>query len=104
LPCAITRELAIEVPLFTKDNVLFAHDIEDLVETARNPHALARVANSGHRLFEEKLSASKMAESYEQLYLDAISQRADQLEQVVQYGHRSPKEDSLLKRTEANGA
>ena len=68
--CAVTRELSSEVPLLNKDNVLFADDIEGLAEILRNPLALARIAEGGRRLVEDTLSASKMAESYEQLYLD----------------------------------
>jgi glycosyltransferase involved in cell wall biosynthesis len=71
LTCAVTKNLSSEVPLFNKDNVLFADDIEDLAEQLRNPLALAPIAQGGRRLVEGALSVSKMAESYEQLYLDA---------------------------------
>jgi glycosyltransferase involved in cell wall biosynthesis len=71
LTCAVTKDLSSEVPFFNKDNVLFADDIERLAEKMRNPLALARIAEGGRRLVEDTLSVSKMAESYEQLYLDA---------------------------------
>jgi len=71
LTCAVTKNLSSEVPLFNKGNVLFADDIGDLAEQLRNPLALARIAEGGRRLVEDTLSVSKMAESYEQLYLDA---------------------------------
>jgi len=75
LACAVTRDLSYEIPLFNEDNVLFADDIEDLAEKMRNPPALARVAEGGRRLIEDKLSVTKMAESYEQLYLDVIARK-----------------------------
>jgi glycosyltransferase involved in cell wall biosynthesis len=71
LTCAVTKNLSSEVPFFNKNNVLFADDIEDLAEQLQNPLALARIAEGGRRLVEDTLSVSKMAESYEQLYLDA---------------------------------
>jgi glycosyltransferase involved in cell wall biosynthesis len=71
LSCAVTRKFASEIPFFNEDNVLFVDDLEDLAEKLRNPSALSRVAGGGRRLVENKLSVSKMAESYEQLYLDA---------------------------------
>ena len=71
LPCAVTEVLAREVPLFNKDNVLFADDVKDLAEKLRNARALAHVAEGGRRLVEDKLSVNKMAESYEQIYLNA---------------------------------
>src|SRR5207247_7214385 len=71
LTCAVTRDFSSEIPLFNEDNVLFADDVDDLAEKLRNPLALASVAEGGRRLVEDKLSVSKMAESYEQLYLNA---------------------------------
>jgi glycosyltransferase involved in cell wall biosynthesis len=70
LPCAVTKELSSEVPLFDKNNVLFVDDIEGLVQTARDPVVRARVGQSGRRLVEQRLSVTRMAESYERLYLD----------------------------------
>jgi glycosyltransferase involved in cell wall biosynthesis len=69
--CAVTKDLSSEVPFFNKDNVLFVDDIEELAEKLRSPLALARVAEGGRRLVEEKLSVGNMAESYEQLYFNA---------------------------------
>jgi glycosyltransferase involved in cell wall biosynthesis len=76
LPCVVTRELSAEIPIFKEDNVLFADDIDDLVKKVRDPRALSRIGESGRRLFNEKLSVNTMAESYEQLYLDALRERA----------------------------
>jgi len=77
LTCAVTKDLSSEVPFFNQDNVLFVDDMEDLAEKLRNPLALARVAEGGRRLVEDTLSVSKMAESYEQLYLDAKTGSSD---------------------------
>jgi glycosyltransferase involved in cell wall biosynthesis len=71
LTCAVTKDLSSEVPFFNENNVLLAGDIEDLAEKLRNPLALARIAEGGRRLVEDTFSVSKMAKSYEQLYLDA---------------------------------
>jgi glycosyltransferase involved in cell wall biosynthesis len=69
LACAVTRELSSEIPFLNEGNVLFVDDIEDLSNKLRSPRLLARVAEGGNRLIEEKFSVSKMAESYEQLYV-----------------------------------
>ena len=74
LACAVTRELSSEIPFLNEGNVLFVDDIEDLSNKLRSPRLLARVAQGGNRLYEEKLSASKMAESYEKLYVE-VTQR-----------------------------
>jgi len=71
LACAVTRELSSEIPFLTEGNVLLLDDIDDLSNKLRNRKILARVAEGGQRLVDEKLSANKMAESYEQLYGEA---------------------------------
>jgi glycosyltransferase involved in cell wall biosynthesis len=71
LTCAVTDDLSSEIPLFNEDNVLFADDVDDLAEKLQNPLALTRLVDGGRRLVEDELSVSKMAKSYEQLYLDA---------------------------------
>jgi glycosyltransferase involved in cell wall biosynthesis len=71
LPCAVTKDLSGEVPFFNEDNVLLVDNIKELSERLRNPVALALIAERGRHLVEERLSDSNMAESYEQLYLDA---------------------------------
>jgi glycosyltransferase involved in cell wall biosynthesis len=68
LPCAVTRELSSEIPFLNEGNVLLVDDIEDLANKSRNRRILARVAEGGYRLVNDKLSVNKMAESYEQLY------------------------------------
>ncbi len=73
LPCAVTHALASEIPFFCEENVLFADDIEDLAKKVQNPLALAKVVEGGRRLVEEKLSIIRMAESYEQLYIETIA-------------------------------
>jgi len=72
LACAVTRDLASEIPFLDEGNVLFADNVEELAEKMCNPRAMARIAEAGRRLFEDKLSVEKMAESYERLYVDAI--------------------------------
>jgi glycosyltransferase involved in cell wall biosynthesis len=73
LPCAVTRDLSFEIPLFNQENVLFADDVEDLAGKLRNPCALRPIVKRARRLVEDKLSVNKMAESYEQLYLDVMA-------------------------------
>jgi glycosyltransferase involved in cell wall biosynthesis len=70
LACAVTRDLASELPFFNEDNVLFIDDIEHLAEQLRNPLLLANIVRGGRRLIEDKLDLNKMAESYERLYFD----------------------------------
>ena len=79
LPCAVTRDLANEVPLFTEDNVLFVDRADELAQQIQDPWVLTRIAERGRRLVVEQLSAKKMAESYEQLYVRAAKIRAIQL-------------------------
>jgi glycosyltransferase involved in cell wall biosynthesis len=76
LTCAVTRDFASEISLFNGDNVLFIDDIDVLAEKMSSPVDLARVAEGGRRLVEDKLSLTKMAESYEQLYLEMIARTA----------------------------
>jgi glycosyltransferase involved in cell wall biosynthesis len=67
LPCAITRALAAEIPLFDDDTVLFADDPSvlalNLSEACRR-----RVANGARRLVEARLSLETMVDSYQELY------------------------------------
>jgi glycosyltransferase involved in cell wall biosynthesis len=68
LPCAITRELASEVPLFDEGTVLFADDPSALADHLCHNERLRRVAEGGRRLVETRLSLSSMVDSYEELY------------------------------------
>jgi glycosyltransferase involved in cell wall biosynthesis len=72
LPCAVTRDLAHEIPLFSEENVLFVDEVKDLAEKLRQPLTIATIAERGRRLVEDQLSMNKMAESYENIYLDAV--------------------------------
>jgi glycosyltransferase involved in cell wall biosynthesis len=72
LPCAVTRDLAREMPLFNEENVLFVDEVKDLAEKLRQPRTVAAIAERGRHLVEDRLSMNRMAESYEDLYLDAI--------------------------------
>jgi glycosyltransferase involved in cell wall biosynthesis len=76
LPCAVTRDLASEIPLFSEANVLFADDVQNLVEKLKDPPSLRRVTEGAGRLVENEFSAKKMAESYEQLYLNVRQERS----------------------------
>jgi glycosyltransferase involved in cell wall biosynthesis len=71
LPCAVTGDLAGELPLFDDRNVLFVDDGATLADKLRDRARLAMIASNGQRLVEEKLSLSRMAAAYEQLYIDA---------------------------------
>jgi glycosyltransferase involved in cell wall biosynthesis len=88
LPCAITRDLSAEVPFFNKNNVLFVDDddIDDLAEKVRNPPTLARIAEGGRRLVEDTLSVAKMTDSYEQLYMEAITRPPSTISSGRQHG------------------
>ena len=71
LPCALTRDLASEVPFIDGKNVIFFNDVVDLVKRL-NPHSLASIAEGGLHLIKDHLSLGKMAKCYEDLYVDTI--------------------------------
>jgi len=73
VPCALTRDFATELSFFDESNALFVDDAGELAKNLQDPLTLARVKEGGCRLVENKLSMSKMVESYEQLYRDAIA-------------------------------
>jgi glycosyltransferase involved in cell wall biosynthesis len=73
LPCAVTRALSSEVPLFTDRNVLYADDVDGLAIRLRDRNTLAAVSRNALQLIDDKLSVSKMAASYEQLYREACA-------------------------------
>jgi glycosyltransferase involved in cell wall biosynthesis len=70
--CAVTQDLALEIPLFNKNNVLFIDDLSDLAQKVRNRVDLARIGSVGRDLVEKNFSLKRMAESYEQVYVCAI--------------------------------
>jgi glycosyltransferase involved in cell wall biosynthesis len=75
LACAITRDLASEVPLFNESNVIFADDTEQLGKRLESRLSLMRIAQNGRRLFEDRFSVNIMAQSYEELYLNVARER-----------------------------
>jgi glycosyltransferase involved in cell wall biosynthesis len=68
LPCAIPRELAGEVGLFTSEHLLFIEDEPGLVQALQSPSALQAKAEAGLALAREQFSLEKMAHNYEILY------------------------------------
>jgi glycosyltransferase involved in cell wall biosynthesis len=71
LPCAITRSLAAEVPMFDESTVLFADDTSALAERLRDRPGLREVADKARQLVQTRLSWRTMVESYEELYREA---------------------------------
>ncbi len=72
LPCAVTGDFAAEITFFHQDNVLFLDDAQSRADRLRDSEALSRIAASGRRLVEKKLSVSAMVDAYERLYAEAI--------------------------------
>jgi glycosyltransferase involved in cell wall biosynthesis len=72
LPCAVNRDLLREIPMLGSDTVLRADDIDRLAEELQNPARLALVARSARKLYDDALSAARMAQAYEGLYADTI--------------------------------
>lgn len=72
LPCAITQELASEIPFFDDQTVLPADDPPTLVKRLHSPDDLASVSANARQLVETKLSLQAMSEAYETLYLSAL--------------------------------
>jgi len=71
LPCAVTRNLASEIPLFDETNVLFLDDAPRLTGRLRDAAGLSEVAARARRVVEGPLSLRTMVESYEKLYREA---------------------------------
>jgi glycosyltransferase involved in cell wall biosynthesis len=71
LPCAITRSLAAEVPMFDESTVLFADDASALAERLQDRAGLRQVADRARQLAQTRLSLKTMVESYEELYREA---------------------------------
>jgi glycosyltransferase involved in cell wall biosynthesis len=77
LPCAIPKDLAGEINLFSAENVFFTEDEASLARTLQNPAELAIKAENAHRLAEEHFSLEKMARDYEALYQERGERRAE---------------------------
>jgi glycosyltransferase involved in cell wall biosynthesis len=96
LPCAVTRDLSSEVPFFTEENVLFVDCLDELAQKIRDPLTLARIGQEGRRLVEDRLSATKMAESYEQLYV-RVATGSSHSGSVLPGWHKTKPVRSLLR-------
>ena len=70
LACAVTRDLAQELPLLDENNVLFVDDLPRLLKSLQDPTTLKAIAAQGRRLAEKELSLRKMVASYERVYAD----------------------------------
>jgi glycosyltransferase involved in cell wall biosynthesis len=68
LPCAVTRDLRAEIPMFDESTVLFADDAAALAERLHDREGLLLVADKARRLVQTRLSLRTMVESYEELY------------------------------------
>jgi glycosyltransferase involved in cell wall biosynthesis len=71
LPCAVTRDLAREIPLLNENNVLFVDDLPKLLKELEDPATREAIAAQGRGLAEKEFSLGKMVESYERVYIDA---------------------------------
>ena len=62
--------------MFDATNVLAADDVEDLAVQLCKPQVMVQIAAGGRRLVDERLSIDKMVQSYEHLYLSAVSRKS----------------------------
>jgi glycosyltransferase involved in cell wall biosynthesis len=71
LPCAVTRDLAQEIPFLNENNVLFVDDFPRFLKRLQDPTTRTAIATQGRELAEREFSLEKMAESYERVYAEA---------------------------------
>jgi glycosyltransferase involved in cell wall biosynthesis len=76
LPCAIPKQLAAEVSLFSAETVFFAEDEATLTRALQNPSELGIKGEKARRLTQEHFSLEKMAREYETLYQEQPERRA----------------------------
>ena len=72
LPCAMTRNFAAEISLFSGENALFLDDAESLARQLKDPVVLSKVAAAGRQLVKNSLSVPAMVNGYERLYAEAM--------------------------------
>jgi glycosyltransferase involved in cell wall biosynthesis len=72
LPCAVTRNFAAEISLFSGENVLFLDHVESLARQLKDPVVLSKVAAAGRQLVKNSLSVPAMVNAYERLYAEAM--------------------------------
>jgi len=68
LPCAVTRNLTEEIPLFNEGNVFFTDDPVILAKRLQSASELDAIASNARQLVENQLSLRGMVEAYEKLY------------------------------------
>jgi len=71
LSCAVTQDLAQEIPLLNENNVFFVDDWPRLLNRLQDRATLTAIATEGRELAEREFSLEKMAESYERVYVEA---------------------------------
>ena len=71
LPCAVTRELASEIPQFDDRTVLFSDQSSDLAENLHDSAKLRGIAGEARRLIENAFSLGTMVDSYERVYRES---------------------------------
>lgn len=71
LPCAVTTDLAAQIPIFDETNVLFVDDLGPLATTLEHPEVLHSIATAAKELVVTQLSIDRMAASYEGIYTSA---------------------------------
>jgi glycosyltransferase involved in cell wall biosynthesis len=76
LPCAISMNLYSEMPFLNDRNSIAVPDGDfSWITSLKNTTRLAELGAAARRLAEEQFSFDKMAESYEALYRQALTQR-----------------------------
>jgi len=68
LPCAIPRDLAAEISVFSNQNIFFIENEEALAQAMEDPARLQAKSVAARSLAAEHFSIEKMASDYEQLY------------------------------------
>jgi glycosyltransferase involved in cell wall biosynthesis len=76
LACVVTRDLASELSFLDEENVMYVDDLPELAKKLADQETVAGVARAGWELVKDRLSAARMAESYEQLYRKVIDNAA----------------------------
>ena len=72
LPCAVTRGLTAEVPLFNERSVLVFDDPASLATKLRDSSILASVSTTARQLVRNQFSIDAMIDSYERLYAKVV--------------------------------
>lgn len=75
LPCAVTGNLASEMPFLHARNSVTINDRSDWVSQLKDRSALRARGAGARELVEEKFSFHKMAENYETLYRETVATR-----------------------------